>query len=204
MYLLKAHSPVNRTGSPQGFSQVKILHIEYNSTSRTDWNSQTISTQILQHFAVFGNTEKLITHLSKHGHRRKFYAREGGTSSERIWIFKFTDNFNTNSITLCPLWQHWVIKLHTYQSMATAGNFMQGKVELLQKESDCSNSQTISTQILQHFAAFGNTITHLFKKKACRPPQEISCKARWNFFTKNLNIPNGNISFNSSKGRRCR
>ena len=30
-YLLKAYIPINRTGSPQGFSQVQILHKSYNT-----------------------------------------------------------------------------------------------------------------------------------------------------------------------------
>ena len=31
IYLLKSYSPVNRTGSTRGFSQVQISHIKYNT-----------------------------------------------------------------------------------------------------------------------------------------------------------------------------
>ena len=35
IYLLKAYSPVNRTGSPQGFSQIQILHMSHKKTFET-------------------------------------------------------------------------------------------------------------------------------------------------------------------------
>ena len=69
IYLLKANSPVNHTGSPQGFSQVQISHkliiIKASTSPINHWSPQGFSqTEILHKLNTIQNVHINLKHLN--------------------------------------------------------------------------------------------------------------------------------------------